>query len=126
MALGSECTWTLPSDLTAARLARRRVEQACTGLPSDKLEVLRLLVTELVSNALRHGSGNVVLQVFRDGGVVEVAVEDENPDKPVVVHPRTLQEHGAGMRLVDALADSWGISARVDARPGKRVWFVLD
>lgn len=124
--MGSANTWVLPSDLTAARLARRRVEECCAGLSSEKVDVVRLLVTELVSNALKHGSGAVVLHVVRDGDAVEVAVEDESARPPEVVHPRSLQEHGAGMRLVDAMADRWGIDPRRDRRPGKRVWFCLD
>jgi hypothetical protein len=50
---------------------------------------------------------------------------DESPDPPVVVEHRSPQEHGAGMRLVAALADSWGVASRGDGRLGKRVWFAL-
>lgn len=124
--IGSASTWVLPAVTTAARLARRRVEESCAGLPSEKVDVVRLLATELVANALQHGSGAVVLHVRRDDPAVEVAVEDENPRPPQVVHPETLQEHGAGMRLVNAMADRWGVTARSDAQPGKRVWFCLD
>lgn len=91
----------------------------------ERVDVARLLVTELVANALQHGAGTVVLRVDRNGSGVEVAVEDESPDLPVVVHPESLQDHGAGMRLVNALADRWGIAPRDGGLPGKRVWFSL-
>lgn len=126
MGLGSADLWVLPSDLTAARLARRRIEDACAGLPQEKVDVARLLVTELVANALQHGQGTLVLLIDRDGAGLQVYVEDESPDLPVVVQPRSLQEHGAGMRLVAALADRWGVEPRGDGQPGKRVWFALD
>jgi anti-sigma regulatory factor (Ser/Thr protein kinase) len=119
--------WVLPSDLTAARLARLRVEYACVGMPQAKVDVARLLVTELVANALQHGSGVVVLLVARDGVGVRIHVEDESPELPVIVEPsQPWPEHGAGMRLVAALADRWGVAPRGDAQPGKRVWFALD
>jgi anti-sigma regulatory factor (Ser/Thr protein kinase) len=117
--------WILPSDLTAARLARERLGVACAGMSTMKVDVARLLVTELVANAVLHGSGVVILVVARDGEGVRVSVDDESPDPPVVVESRSLMEHGSGMRLVAALADSWGVDQRGDGQPGKRVWFEL-
>jgi anti-sigma regulatory factor (Ser/Thr protein kinase) len=127
LAAGSANLWVLPSDLTAAQVARLRVDCACAGLPEERVDAARLLVTELVANALQHGSGAVVLLVARDGARVRVHVEDESPDVPMVVQPsQPWPEHGAGMRLVAALADSWGVAPRADGQPGKRVWFTLD
>lgn len=91
-----------------------------------KVDVARLLVTELVSNAVRHGSGSVELVVARNGGGVRIEVHDESPDLPVIVELQPLMEGGAGMRLVATLSDSWGVSPRSDGQPGKRVWFSLD
>jgi anti-sigma regulatory factor (Ser/Thr protein kinase) len=94
-------------------------------MSTEKLDVARLLVSELVANAIEHGSGIVLLVVARDGEGVRVYVDDENPVPPVVMEPRSLMEHGAGMRLVAALADDWGVFSRGDGQPGKRVWFAL-
>ena len=94
-------------------------------MSAEKLDVARLLVTELVVNAVLHGSGPVVLVLARHGEGMRVDVYDENPDPPVVVEARSLMEHGAGMRLVVALSDNWGVAPRGDGRPGKRVWFAL-
>jgi anti-sigma regulatory factor (Ser/Thr protein kinase) len=127
LGLDSADVWVLPSDLTAAHLARLRIEHACAGMPQEKVDVARLLVTELVTNAVQHGAGTVVLHVARDGVRVRVHVEDESPDLPVVVEPKQpWPDRGAGMRLVAALADSWGVAPRGDGQPGKRVWFALD
>lgn len=118
--------WVLPSDVTAAFHARLHVMNACGDLPTQTVDIARLLVTELVSNAVLHGSGTVLLAVAREAGGMRVDVYDENPDPPVVVNAESLMEHGAGLRLVAALASSWGVDSRGDARPGKRVWFSLD
>ncbi len=99
---------------------------ACEGMSAETVDIARLLVTELVSNAVLHGSGTVLLAVVRDGSGVRVEVFDESPTPPAVVNADLLLEHGAGLRLVDALASSWGTSARGDAQPGKMVWFALD
>lgn len=85
----------------------------------------RLLVTELVSNAVRHGSGAPVLGVVRTGGSLRAFVDDESPDMPVVLPHDSLMEYGAGLRLVAEMASSWGVDLRDDGQPGKRVWFTV-
>jgi anti-sigma regulatory factor (Ser/Thr protein kinase) len=117
--------WVLPSEVTAVIHARRHVVGSCEGMPTEKVDIARLLVTELVSNAVRHGSGTVVLAVAREGGGVRVEVYDESPDMPVLREPESLMEHGAGLRLVAALASSWGVASHDGGLPGKRVWFAL-
>jgi len=118
-------SWVLPSDPTAAFHARRHVEASCSGLPEDCVDIACLLATELVSNAVRHGRGTVVLAIARDGSEVRVDVSDESPELPVVTEGDVMREHGAGLRLVDALASSWGTQVLHEPRPGKRVWFAL-
>lgn len=118
-------SWVLPSDPTAARVARGHVFDACRGVHPAKVDVASLLASELVANAVLHGSGTVQLVVARNGDGIRVEVEDENPDPPVVVALRSLPEHGMGMRLVVAMADRWGAAPRGDGHPGKRVWFEL-
>lgn len=95
-------------------------------MSTDKVDVARLLVTELVSNAVRHGSGSVVLVVARNSEGVRIEVHDESPDMPAIVELQPLMEGGAGMRLVATLSSSWGVDPRSDGQPGKRVWFALD
>lgn len=119
-------TWVLPSDLTAASLARRHVEDVCRGMSTQNLEIARLLVSELVTNAVRHGSGSVVLVVSLDRGGMRAEVHDESPAMPVIVEWQALMEGGSGLRLVATLANRWGAEPRPDGMPGKRVWFALD
>jgi serine/threonine-protein kinase RsbW len=94
-------------------------------MPHDVVEVAVLLVSEIVTNAVTPGEGIVLLIVARIGHGVTIGVDDENPDPAVVREPRPLAESGAGMRLVEALADEWGVASRGDGQPGKRVWFSL-
>lgn len=94
-------------------------------MPAAKVDIACLLVTELVSNAVRHGSGTVVLAVVREGGGVRVEVYDESPDMPVLLKSQSFMEPGAGLRVVAALASSWGVAPGDVGQPGKRVWFAL-
>ena len=96
------------------------------GQPDDhELAVLELLVTETVSNAIRHGRGPVSLELSRDlaTGGVHVAVHDGEPSAPVL---RDVDDHatgGRGVALVDRLAQSWGTD--LQGAEGKTVWFDL-
>ncbi len=86
---------------------------------------LRLLVSELVTNSVRHvksSSQPVVLAVRIGQRVIRVEVHDGGsgfqPGKPV---PRGA-DGGFGLFLVERMASRWG----VDTRDGTRVWFELD
>jgi anti-sigma regulatory factor (Ser/Thr protein kinase) len=88
----------------------------------DKVDTAVLLVSEIVTNALRHGIPPAALTItFRDD-VLEVAVEDADTTMPVPRQPDPLDESGRGFVLVQALSADWGI------RPlptGKTTWFRL-
>lgn len=93
-------------------------------LPSATAELLDLLVTEVVTNAVRHGAvrDTLTLTLTASPDDVVVAVGDDNPAPPRVLDPPPEALGGRGMQLVDRLADAWG----VDDRPsGKAVWFRL-
>jgi hypothetical protein len=111
---------------TAVRpaLARQLVRSALDGVPVEVVETASLLASELVTNALVHGSGTatVVLEVCTDRVRVEVQDSDPTIDlSPIRVEPRSL--HGRGLALVDALASAWGVESR---GAGKAVWFQLE
>ncbi|MFF4819836.1 ATP-binding protein [Kitasatospora sp. NPDC001309] len=81
-----------------------------------------LVLTELVANAIRHGSGpgdSVVVCLDETGGICQVEVQDSRPDRllPKVFTARG--EHGRGLILVDRLALAVGVTTTVTT---KKVW----
>jgi len=87
-------------------------------------DVACLLVTELVSNMVRHAPSEAELVVRRQGAVVRVGVVDDDPRPPVRLYVSPLASGGRGLALVDALADQWGYDLADDGA-GKTVWFEL-
>ncbi|MFJ2866825.1 ATP-binding protein [Kitasatospora sp. NPDC087314] len=85
-----------------------------------------LILTELVSNAIRHGSGpgdSVVVSLDEKGGICQVEVQDSRPDRllPKVLTSRG--EHGRGLILVDRLALAVGVATTAAT---KKVWASVD
>lgn len=91
------------------------VERGHAGLADD----LAVVVSELVTNALRHGGPPVALEVEDVGDGVVVAVEDQSGRQPVPWDAGADDEHGRGLLLVDRLARETGVRPRP---PGKTVW----
>jgi anti-sigma regulatory factor (Ser/Thr protein kinase) len=82
---------------------------------------VEMIVTELVTNAVRHGPGGPVQLAIEAGGHgVRGEVADPGPGirRQQLMRRRPTEEGGRGLFLVDALSDSWGLS---DSR--SRVWF---
>jgi anti-sigma regulatory factor (Ser/Thr protein kinase) len=86
-------------------------------------EIAQLLVSELVTNALIHGNGDVMLIAEIEDDHLHVEVLDSEPTVTLAPLPLdTTREHGRGLAIVDALASAWGVEARL---VGKAVWFDL-
>jgi anti-sigma regulatory factor (Ser/Thr protein kinase) len=123
---GAELSVRFDRGPTAAAAARNALLALEQRLDADVLEDIRLLVSELVTNAIRHadapGGGEVGLDVTIDGGRVHVEVADPGPGFDP--KPRDGEMHrpgGWGLYLVDRIADRWGI---VRNRMN-RVWFEI-
>ena len=114
----------LPSTSAAPARARGALERLAGKLPPARMRDLRLLVSELVTNAVRHAGGDAVRLVVAHGrGVLRVEVHDPGRGFKVTApsaDPR--RSSGWGLVLVEELADRWG----VDQSPGTRVWFEMD
>lgn len=78
-----------------------------------------LVVSELVTNAVRAGARTVQVALDLHRGVLELDVTDDGPGWPRLVRPGERDPRGRGLVLVDALADRWR-AKRVDSG-GKRV-----
>ncbi|MFE5759585.1 ATP-binding protein [Streptomyces massasporeus] len=85
---------------TRAFLRQCRVAEPVAG-------VVVLAVSELVTNAVVHGEGEVVLRITVSLDVVRVSVTDHSPDPAVVKEAGPDGESGRGIRLVDAISDAW-------------------
>ena len=113
---------TLPPDTQSPSRARRLVESALASDPTEVVEVVTLLVSEAVTNAVLHAGTEVRVRIGHDGQSVRVEVADASPALPVVRHTSGAAATGRGMLLIDQLADNWGQHTSAD---GKVVWFEL-
>jgi anti-sigma regulatory factor (Ser/Thr protein kinase) len=75
------------------------------------VESAELLVTELVTNALAHGSGDVGLRVYLTDTHLLIEVRDGSHELPVLRKAALDDEDGRGLFLVAAVADAWGVSS---------------
>jgi serine/threonine-protein kinase RsbW len=129
--LGAEpLSIALPRDSDAPAIARRwAVAVTANVIDGDRQGDLELLVSELVSNAVLHGTGEVRLVLRRDGNCVRAEVSDESPDVPTRL-AATGSHGGFGVRLLAQLAESWGVHRHDNGSDGdggvpagKTVWF---
>ncbi len=107
-------------------LARRLVSAHLVDwkINGETGEVTVLLVSELVTNAMRHGGAPIRLIADITPSGVRVEVYDGNSDAfPAVRDIAPDAPGGRGLRLVDALADRWGT---LESGDGKCVWFEID
>ncbi len=117
----------LAPDPDSAAHARHAVGEVSDHLSPRRLEDAQLLVSELVTNAIRHaglddddviklvvvaGDGALRIEVCDPGQGFEVTEPEPDPTRP----------SGWGLCLVRELADRWG----VERHAGTRVWFELD
>lgn len=113
-------TWRMPGGVESVGVSRAWVRERLEGwgLPS-LVELAELLVSELVTNALRHASGPIQLTVLLLDEIVTLAVRDAETPLPRLRRVGDGDEGGRGLQLVATLASRWG------ARPtagGKVVW----
>ncbi|WP_082526930.1 SpoIIE family protein phosphatase [Kitasatospora sp. MBT63] len=88
----------------------------------DLVDNARLLVSEVLTNAVRHGRGPVRLQIRRTTREVTVEVVDDCPTLPQPRMAADDEESGRGLLLVDSLADDWGVRPTDE---GKTTWFTF-
>jgi anti-sigma regulatory factor (Ser/Thr protein kinase) len=121
-----EVELSYPPAPTAATQARTDVtERLASRLGASTLEDVRLLVTELITNALRHGrltSGDrVSVKASVGDSVVRIEVRNPGSDGDIALREPGPRGGGYGLYLVERLAHRWG----VDQRDGTVVWCEL-
>jgi serine phosphatase RsbU (regulator of sigma subunit)/anti-sigma regulatory factor (Ser/Thr protein kinase) len=112
-------TWKLPAELTSARRARVLIRRPLRqwGL-EDLIPTTELLVSELVTNAVRYAQGKIGLRLILEGGLV-CEVLDNSAALPRVRHPGEEDERGRGLQVVSQMAQRWGARRTLS---GKVVW----
>lgn len=113
--------WRLDADPREVGRARRLVREqlALWGL-SEVAETVELLVSEVVTNGVRHAHGHrVELRLVRSEALLCEVVDDDHA-LPTLLSAGPGDEAGRGLRVVDALAREWGTSR---TGGGKTVWF---
>ncbi|MFE5186916.1 ATP-binding protein [Streptomyces sp. NPDC056628] len=124
---GDCAEWTFPAEADAVRAARAAVRGRLLAWGLGSLaDVAALLVSELVTNSLRHATGPIGVRLVRpsgDGGVLLVEVSDPLPDPPRARSADAEDESGRGLQLVARASRRWG--TRPGRGSGKTVWFEL-
>ncbi|MCF3965159.1 ATP-binding protein [Streptomyces fuscigenes] len=133
-------TYTLPSSDTSPGWARYLTDAYLshdrTGdVGREQIEDARIVVSELVTNATRHGSGNCLLRLTVRQGCVTVEVHDDSPAPPVLRElrvdspllapesPEAVPESGRGIAMVRGLSRHFSVCRSPE--DGKTVQAVL-
>ncbi|MFD3568652.1 SpoIIE family protein phosphatase [Streptomyces sp. NPDC058667] len=115
----SLATWEYPADPAAVHEARADVNARLQAWGLDEPAfATELIVSELVTNALRHAGGPIVLRLIRDR-VLVCEVSDPSNTQPRLRRALNTEEGGRGLFLVAQLSTRWG--CRYGAR-GKTIW----
>lgn len=101
------CTDYLAAALLPALLQRRVIADVA------------VVVSELVTNALRAAATHIVVRIAAGCDDVWLWVSDNAPGTPQVQHPGPQENHGRGLLIVAGLAAGWGVQREQD---GKQVW----
>lgn len=102
----------LPRSPEAAGQARRFMRDllADMGAARESVENAELVVSELVTNAVRHGEGAIQLRVSLEAASARIEVVDEGQGNVSAVRPREPDESGGwGLHIVEQLAERWGV-----------------
>jgi anti-sigma regulatory factor (Ser/Thr protein kinase) len=113
----------LPRSEDAPGLARSALAEWCDDeLDADELDKARLLTSELVTNAVVHGHGEIVLRAELDDHRVLVEVIDGGGGFEHRARLRDMEDLGGrGLAIVDKEASRWGIHEGTN-----HVWFELE
>ena len=124
--MGPSVCWqraaTYASDQEAPRRARQFTSTALTQLLGHNAEVIddaELVVSELVTNAVKAHASGVTLSLDVHRSRVRIAVQDDGVGTPVAARPSEYDDHGRGLLIVASVSSDWGVQPL--AR-GKQVW----
>ena len=111
-----------PGPLAPSEARRFLHESGCSVHATALLESAVLLVSEMVTNAVRHGGPPLLVEVDCDEVSLQVRVRDGSTALPQRRVAADDDEGGRGLQLLESLSDDWGVEREAD---GKSVWFRL-
>jgi serine/threonine-protein kinase RsbW len=121
----------LPPNPRSVGIARWLITEWCAPwvaadeIQEDTVEAALLLASEVVTNAVIHGDGMVLVALDRvNGASLRVEVSDNGGGMPLIGSQRADAESGRGMAMVEMLSSRWGTDLAVGPL-GKTVWFEL-
>ncbi|MFB7595787.1 SpoIIE family protein phosphatase [Streptomyces sp. NPDC056160] len=115
--------WRLARDPAQVGRARAVLREQLHAWGLERLaDPAELMVSELVTNAVRHSRGRPVALRLVRGDTLLCEVEDDDHDLPTLLSAGPTDEYGRGLRVVSTLAREWGTSR---TRTGKTVWCEL-
>ncbi len=111
----------LPAQARSVPLARSWAEGWLAGsdVPPDQKDVVLLVVSELVTNAVSQGDGPIRVSLEAEDGALRVEVFDSGHRMPSLSDTALDDTGGRGLHLVDAVCDAWGV---LEELHGKTVW----
>ncbi|MFH8336764.1 SpoIIE family protein phosphatase [Streptomyces sp. AM6-12] len=116
-------TWDIPADpALVAPIRKQVVEQLDTWGLGEAAFTTELVVSELVTNAIRYGAHPIRLRLIHDAATLICEVSDANPTAPHLRRAKTFDEGGRGLLLVAQLTQRWGSRHTTD---GKTIWAEL-
>ncbi|MFE4681762.1 SpoIIE family protein phosphatase [Streptomyces sp. NPDC056721] len=116
---GQVASWDLESDPAVVAEARKKVTRQLSEWGLDELAyTTELVVSELVTNAIRYASGPIRLRLIVERALI-CEVSDAGASAPHLRHPRTTDEGGRGLFLVSQFSQRWGARYTLD---GKVIW----
>ncbi|WP_327365332.1 ATP-binding SpoIIE family protein phosphatase [Streptomyces sp. NBC_01217] len=113
-------TWDLPSDPAAVSHARTHITEKLADWGLDcAAPTTELIVSELVTNAIRHAQPPIQLRLIHHAGSLVCEVADGGSTSPHLRRARNLDENGRGLFIIAQLAEHWGTRHN---HHGKTIW----
>ncbi|SED89509.1 Anti-sigma regulatory factor (Ser/Thr protein kinase) [Streptomyces sp. 2231.1] len=121
------CESRFPAVTASIAAARHWVRDCVEGFGGPlhqhrMIQTAELLVSELITNAIRHGVGPPLIRLTLNGRLLRIAVSDDSDRWPRMRATENTEPGGFGMQLLERLAHRWGVTPR---HPGKTVWAEL-